>query len=61
MAWEQEDGFDLDLGFEETGERSGDPWRGPFLDQSSWERFKDEGCECESRANETRVEPSAAQ
>ena len=35
MAWEQEDDFDLDLGFEEAGERFDDPWRGPFLDQSS--------------------------
>ena len=33
MAWEQEEGFDPDPDFEETGETLGEPWRGPFMDQ----------------------------
>ena len=55
-----------DLRFEDDGERLdrerfSDPGPGPFLTQSSWEQFKDEVGECESRAAVTRVVPSAAQ
>ena len=36
----EEAGFDLD--FQEAGEQFDEPWRGPFLTQSSWEQFKEE-------------------
>ena len=49
---------DLDLEADEAGETLGEPCRGPFMDQSSWERFKEEVSECESRAGETRMVPS---
>ena len=53
-----------DLRFEDDGERLdrerfSDPGPGPFLTKSSWEQFKDEVGECESRAAVARVVPSA--
>ena len=40
--WGEEMGFDPDMEFEadEVGETFDEPWRGPFMDQSSWEQFR---------------------